>query len=447
MRVTITLPPPRQTGRVLTALAASVALHAGLACGLYSFGLTRVNLSPHSGAPAMGVASDLALAMQGLKPALVATPASMPTPPEVAVPVPPPDRVELPAQPQRAERGPVERPRTEIEVTPGIDKSDADTPNWLGAAQGTEHKAVKSVTDQPAMSRDPGKRGNDDAHEGQATPAGQTTTDSAGKGDGSGTADGAGAGVAGEDTPQGQDAQKETAEAQQGRAGSPSGVEDATSQHGTTPRDARDARTEQSASEQPTPPKPLDETGLMPEQAPVDPTPPTAKVDAVKPEKPAVTAIDPRAASDASVLGAPVPTSEAGGREPSVRPGSESRIPGTKSDAESPASSREISAKFRPGTPFAHEGLRIRPKLPRYTMTTRAMSRPVNPLVVIKFNRAGKVVKAEFAPGRTTGSTDWDAPLLASLYEWTATGKKLQELPTSDPDAVLVLKLEYLLSE
>ena len=42
---------------------------------------------------------------------------------------------------------------------------------------------------------------------------------------------------------------------------------------------------------------------------------------------------------------------------------------------------------------------------------------------------------------------DWDGPLLASLYEWTATGKKLQDLPTSDPDAVLVLRLEYLLHE
>lgn len=444
VRFTVTLP----SRRMVAALVASLAVHAGLAWGLYSFALGHTTASPRSLPQMSGVASDLALAMQGLSaPALVARPNVPEESPPAAAPAPVPAHEPGPMPVASVpEVGPMKPPHTEIEVTPGIDRSDAQTPNWLGAAQGTEHHAMKSTTDQPAMSRDPGRRGNDDVHEGPAAQPTETDRGVGGKGSGSGSGEGDDSGPAKTSESQGQDSPREESVARQGHDGSPGGEEDGASSNGAHVQEAADGAAERvGLHDAPIAPKPQDITGLMPEQAPVDVTVPKPLVEATKQEKPASLAIDEQEAHESSVLGAPL--GAGGGQAPAVQPGSESKVPGKKSDAESPASSREISTKFRPGTPIAHEGIRIRPKLPRYTMTTRAMSRPSNPLVIIKFNRAGKVVKAEFAPGKTTGSPDWDGPLLASLYEWTATGKKLQELPTDDPNAVLVLKLDYILAE
>lgn len=442
VRLVITLP----SRRVVVAVCASLAVHAGVAIAMRSFTVEAAERSV-DGAQFASVASDLALAMQGMTP-------PAPQPDEQATATPPPLPSQTPPPPplvQRAEEPRMvakpallgERDRLEIEVTPGIDDSKADTPNWLGAAEGTEHHAMKSTTDQPAMSRDPGRRGADDAHEGQ--PAAPTESDigEGGKGDGQGSGTGNDAGPAREDVVRGQEATREAQSAQQGREGRQDGVEGGT---GTGAKTAEEVAADDGAGAmEVTQPRPEDVTGLMPEQKVVEPVAQTPKVESQQEETTAGASEDAQTAQEAAVLGSPV--SAGGGQAPAVQPGSESKVPGKKSDAESPASSREVSLKFKPGMPLAHEGIRIRPKLPRYTMTTRALSRPNNPLVVIKFNRAGKVVKAEFAAGRTTGSPDWDGPLLASLYEWTATGKKLQDLPTSDPDAVLVLRLEYLLHE
>ncbi len=443
IRLTVTLPPRR----VVIAIASSIALHAGLGIGLYSY-TQRSGASTAQAPAAIGVASDLALAMQGMQPVLVATPKSMPEPPPAPTPKPAANTSQdSPLKQEPAAVGSRVQPHVEIEVTPGIDESDADTPNWLGAAKGTEHRATKSVTEQPALSRDPGRRGNDELPEGQPNAQAHSEPGEGGSGNGSGGGKGDGTGDAGDQAPRGEDIRREESQARHGRTGTDAGTEDGSSQKGAVPREAATASHAQGAGEKPVPPKPEDITGLMPEQNPIPAEPPQPLVEPSEAEKPSGLAIDPQAATDASVLGALTPAAAAGGQTPSVRPGSESKVPGKKSDAESPPSSREISTTFRPGMPLAHEGLRVRPKLPRYTMTTRAMSRPKNPSVVIKFNRAGKVVKAEFAPGRTTGSADWDGPLLASLYEWTATGKRLQELPINDPEAVLVLRLDYLLSE
>jgi hypothetical protein len=426
----------------MVALGASMALHAGLGVAMYTYGVGHVEPLRATGVANPVVASDLALAMQGVGMPLPAPPPEHPAAREQAKQSAPEEQ-QASTPPTRAP-GPGDKPHLEIEVTPGIDRSDADTPNWLGAAKGTEHHAKQSTTDQPALSRDPGKRGAEDEELGQAV-AEEREHGTGGSGTGEGSGEGDESGPAREEAVPGQDADRPAARAREGRSGAPDGAEDGTAGSGATVRDEFAATQPDGTQIVPVPPKPHDPTGLMPEQKVVEHEPVTSPVDAQEPEKPAGLSVDPAAAVNAAVLGAP--TSAGGGQAPAVKPGSESKVPGKKSDAEVPASSREISAKFKPGTPIAHEGIRIRPKLPRYTMVTRATSRPNNPLVIIKFNRAGKVVKAEFAPGRSTGSADWDGPLLASLYEWTAAGKKLQELPVSDPDAVLVLRLEYLLHD
>ncbi|HEX2839561.1 MAG TPA: hypothetical protein VHN77_15695 [Phycisphaerales bacterium] len=443
VRLVITLP----SRRVVVAVCASLVVHAGVVIAMRSFTVDASERTVN-GAQFASVASDLALAMQSMTPPAALPPeerAATTPPPHTPAPPPPPPLATKPDEPRMvAMPAPLgERERLEIEVTPGIDDSKADTPNWLGAAEGTEHHAMKSTTDQPAMSRDPGRRGADEAHEGQPAAPTESDVGEGGKGDGQGSGTGNDAGPSREEAVRGQEATREAQGAQEGREGRQDGVEGGT---GTGAKTTEEVAAEHGAGAiEVTQPRPEDVTGLMPEQRVVEPVVEVPTVDAQPEEATAGTAADARAAQEAAVLGSPV--SAGGGQAPAVQPGSESKVPGKKSDLESPASSREVSLKFRPGMPLAHEGIRIRPKLPRYTMTTRALSRPNNPLVVIKFNRAGKVVKAEFAAGRTTGSPDWDGPLLASLYEWTATGKKLQDLPTSDPDAVLVLRLEYLLHE
>jgi hypothetical protein len=52
---------------------------------------------------------------------------------------------------------------------------------------------------------------------------------------------------------------------------------------------------------------------------------------------------------------------------------------------------------------------------------------PRNPTVRITFNRAGRVTRAEFLPGRNTGYPEVDGPLLSAMYRWTAKGKKLRD--------------------
>ncbi|MCX5690087.1 MAG: hypothetical protein NTV94_09965, partial [Planctomycetota bacterium] len=65
--------------------------------------------------------------------------------------------------------------------------------------------------------------------------------------------------------------------------------------------------------------------------------------------------------------------------------------------------------------------------------TTRIMSSPRNPVVRVTFGRSGKVIKADFIDGQTTGWPDVDGPLKDALYRWTASGEELKKLPPPPP--------------
>ncbi len=437
--------------RVWYALAASLVVHAGIATAIYSY----TPHFPRSVTPGLGVLTVPSDLLVGLTAPEATThvpapqpepaaegPSTKPTPPPPAA-HPKPDA--LAAAPLVGEMGP--KAPLEIEVSPGIDRSDAQTSNWLGAEKGTEHSARQSVTDQPALSRDPGKRGSPDDIEGSPAKPLEPANGAGGHGRGDGTSAGDASGPVQPGKAQGETESRNALEAQKGQDGRPIGSDEGDTDEGARPAPAPPPTDVPAQPVTPEPVKPTDTTGLMPAQDLAQLMTPTPVTITRKPEHIPAQLREANDRVDPAVMGAPVAVPAGGGEAPESETGSESKIPGNKSDAESPATSREISLKFRPGMPIAQEGVRLRPKLPRFTMTTRALSVPNNPLVVMKFNRAGKVVKAEFAPGRSTGSNDWDAPLLASLYEWTATGKKLQELPTSDPDAVLVIKMEYLLHD
>jgi hypothetical protein len=194
-------------------------------------------------------------------------------------------------------------------------------------------------------------------------------------------------------------------------------------------------------------PAPIEPASLEP--APVEPQPDAPRPD---PATPATAAAPlPAAAgssSDATIGPATnVLGTASNAASPASGEGGNMRMPGPRSDAESVAASRTVSMTFKPGQPLAGKGLRVRPAPLRLSHMTRMTASPRNPIILIKFNRRGIVTDVEFENNQGTGFPDVDAPLRDSIFRWTATGKVLQELPTHDPDARVVLKLEYILRE
>lgn len=124
---------------------------------------------------------------------------------------------------------------------------------------------------------------------------------------------------------------------------------------------------------------------------------------------------------------------------------------GLKSDKESPAAALKRAIKHRPGRPLAAQGLEVQTVEPRWPVTVRMTSHPRNPVVVIHFDRAGKVVLAEFLRDDekkveyTTGEPLVDDPLLAAIYRWRAKGEELATLP-NDPNATVSLVMEIILN-
>lgn len=72
------------------------------------------------------------------------------------------------------------------------------------------------------------------------------------------------------------------------------------------------------------------------------------------------------------------------------------------------------------------EGIEIKTARVRASVIARSSTLPNNPIVRVVFDRDGRVIEAEFL--RSTGYVNWDAPVLASLYKWRATGSKLEKL-------------------
>lgn len=119
--------------------------------------------------------------------------------------------------------------------------------------------------------------------------------------------------------------------------------------------------------------------------------------------------------------------------------------PGARADKESPATSRKKPVRVHPGRPVAAQGLEIKTVKPRFGLATSVLVVPRDPVVRITFNRRGRVIRAEFLKGRNTGSPDVDTPLLNAVYRWRATGKAIDDLPKSDPDATVVIEMQILL--
>ncbi len=146
----------------------------------------------------------------------------------------------------------------------------------------------------------------------------------------------------------------------------------------------------------------------------------------------------------------PIPTAQPTPQTPpATAPGEGGGLPGIQSDKESTAVAIKQAPTVRPGQVAAAQGLEIKTRVPRWTITTLMTLKPRNPTVLITFRRDCTVRNVEFARAGgmeySTGHESWDQPLLNAIYGWTASGKPLSELDPSDSEAGLTILMTVLL--
>lgn len=99
-----------------------------------------------------------------------------------------------------------------------------------------------------------------------------------------------------------------------------------------------------------------------------------------------------------------------------------------RSDSQSPPTSLERSTQpIQPGGVLTGPGIEIKTVTPQFSIITRVSAAPRNPLALIVFDpHTGRVTKAQLL--ESTGYSNVDAPIEASLYKWHATGSRLAQL-------------------
>ena len=501
--------PSRTTNpAILAAGVVSVLIHAGLGLGLANYGVPTsagqgdMDLGVEILLPADG--TGLAAQQSPQSSQLSSTETAAKVDPSQVVPVMPVAPLEL----LRIEPQPPPEPGPEEDlVRIGTDDGVGRTDNMLGAAQATPHSAIIGSVDQPALTLAPGlpgpsgvgapERSSDasDAGEGGANgqtggssqvqpaspqasvdanpqpaqpeqpqtpaaePAPETKIDLAEQADASLKTDVSVASQQPTPAQQSEPVKNEVSPEVEVRAtDEPSIFEQANGVE-------TDSQENVFAIPQPQKITAVDEFGqqaapaVAGKEVPVV-VPPEAAPAEVKPaavELPAKPKSEPPAKDQARLALSPVPvepastspaaTSAAPGAAGSpATAGGDSRLPGTTSDAESTAVSTQPLIDFKPGMPLTGKGIRIRTVVPRFSTTTQLTAMPRNPVIVIRFNRAGRVVKAEFEGLEGTGYSGIDEPLLDAVYRWTAVGEQLNRLPANSKETIS-FRIRYLLKD
>lgn len=174
-------------------------------------------------------------------------------------------------------------------------------------------------------------------------------------------------------------------------------------------------------------------TPEMPPTVTTRPAPPAEKpgeadtpnVKAAAPTPPATQPSGTPTAAPATAATPSVPGSTGASGTPGIVTGA------PRSDSESAPVSINGGAAIdvRPGRVVAGEGIEIKTMHPRFSAVALSSSIPRNPLVRVVFNKEGTVVQAEVL--RSSGYANIDGPILASLYKWKASGRKLEQLNRS----------------
>lgn len=131
---------------------------------------------------------------------------------------------------------------------------------------------------------------------------------------------------------------------------------------------------------------------------------------------------------------------------PAPSPTTRSGQNGNGADRESDAFSKSDPVDVKPGQPLAGKGLAIKTVAPRFTTTTRQMIRPKNPVIRVTFGRDGKVIRAEYLPGKDAGHPDVSGPLRDAVLMWTAQGDELLTIPQGDPLAGVFIEFKVILN-
>ncbi|MCC6676234.1 MAG: hypothetical protein IT436_03740 [Phycisphaerales bacterium] len=188
-----------------------------------------------------------------------------------------------------------------------------------------------------------------------------------------------------------------------------------------------------------------------PEQFERPPNPPPDVPEVIGPPVPeSLLPVDPEASQPSESHQAVAPESEvqpATESAPAASPaqaggGGNDGRPGEQADRESdPSSMKPIRLdRWKLGRVLAGEGVNVRTTRPRWSTTTLlTATAPKNPVVRVTFGRNGKVIEAAFVNGQGSGYDNVDEPLLNALHSWTASGKRIRDLPASDPKAGLTI--------
>ncbi len=151
---------------------------------------------------------------------------------------------------------------------------------------------------------------------------------------------------------------------------------------------------------------------------------PTPEAEPEKPEPPA----EPTEAVQAQAK--PGIDPDADGQDDKPKAG---RVTAAEAAVESPKDSLATSTikpiRVRPGKPAAAEGLDITTVRPKWTYVTRLSALPRDPVIAVDFAKDGRVLRAAFVVGKSTGDDRVDGPLLDAMYNWTAKGRALDDLP------------------
>lgn len=95
-----------------------------------------------------------------------------------------------------------------------------------------------------------------------------------------------------------------------------------------------------------------------------------------------------------------------------------------REDRESSPVSQTESLEVEPGKVVARHGIEINTVAPRWPVAAQ-YAIPNNPLVTVTFDpKTGKAIEARLI--KSTGYANVDAPILASLFRWTAEGEPLK---------------------
>ena len=118
--------------------------------------------------------------------------------------------------------------------------------------------------------------------------------------------------------------------------------------------------------------------------------------------------------------------------------------PGTQDTRAATASSLPVEMRrTQLGSVVAAEGLKINTTHMHLTDLQRIRGRPPSPLVEIFFDHAGLVSRAQIPKGRGTGRSDIDNALINAIYEWTATGERIEALQGGDRPLLVRMRILF----